>query len=322
MGNYLCGDYVILNHAESQTDNNRNGGDEANRNGGPATKGAEGAAGDSQLSTLEISRQIQRSMLRIRGDFMSEDGRKVDYDAVKASDAFAEYLSTARLLGRCSLASLDDDENERKAFFINVYNALNIHGIIQRGGLPESLTGKLGYWKRTGYLIDGLRFTLDDIEHGILRGNSRASSQLWGNAYFADADPRLCFALPKDARIHFALNCGARSCPAIRVYDGRNLERGLTGATIAFCESEVRLAEGEGGGSGAEVVVVRLSHLFKWFRGDFVPRGRGRGDPVLRWIAENTGESDLSRGVRRVLESDEKVVAIAYTPYDWTSNGL
>ena len=247
---------------------------------------------------------------------MSEDGRKVDYDAVKASDAFAEYLSTARLLARCSLVSLDD-ENERKAFFINVYNALNIHGIIDRGGLPESLTGKLGYWKRTGYLIDGLRFTLDDIEHGLLRGNSRASSQLWGNAYFADADPRLEFALPKDARIHFALNCGARSCPAIRVYDGRNLEKGLLGATIAFCESEVRLVEGEGGGE----IVFKMSHLFKWFRGDFVPRGQGRGDPVLRWIAQNTGESDLSGRVRQVLES-EKVVAIAYTPYDWTSNGL
>lgn len=44
---------------------------------------------------------------------------------------------------------------------------------------------------------------------------------------------------PVDARIHFALNCGAASCPAIKLYSTDTLEEGLTGAAEAFCASEV-----------------------------------------------------------------------------------
>lgn len=35
-----------------------------------------------------------------------------------------------------------------------------------------------------------------------------------------------------DARIHFALVCGARSCPAIKTYDAANVEDALTEATM------------------------------------------------------------------------------------------
>jgi hypothetical protein len=33
-----------------------------------------------------------------------------------------------------------------------------------------------------------------------------------------------------DPRIHFALVCGARSCPPIKLYTPENLEEGLTAA--------------------------------------------------------------------------------------------
>lgn len=42
-----------------------------------------------------------------------------------------------------------------------------------------------------------------------------------------------------DARIHFALNCGAASCPAIKLYSTDTLEEGLAAAAEAFCASEV-----------------------------------------------------------------------------------
>lgn len=43
---------------------------------------------------------------------------------------------------------------------------------------------------------------------------------------------------PVDPRIHFALNCGAASCPPIRVYTPDRLEFGLEAAASAFCASE------------------------------------------------------------------------------------
>ena len=328
MGNYLCGEYVILNVDESKINANENKTSLSDTAQDDALLDAgvpDGGGGDAQLSLLELSRRIQRQMMSIQGDFITpiegEAGSLVDYDGIIKSPAYSEYLKTVRLLAGASLVSLQADVDERKAFFINVYNALNVHGIIARGGLPDSLTAKVGYWKRTGYMIDGLRFTLDDIEHGILRGNSRAASQLIGNTYFSRGDPRAQYALKKDPRIHFALNCGARSCPAIRVYDPQNLERGLAGATRSFCASEVIVIA-----KGDNAVEVQLSHLFKWFRGDFVPAddddGLGKADPVLRWIVQTTqGSTPLeSLDTLGLALEKGKVVTIQYKPYDWTSN--
>jgi Protein of unknown function, DUF547 len=39
-----------------------------------------------------------------------------------------------------------------------------------------------------------------------------------------------------DKRIHFALVCGAKSCPPIRVYTPDELDEGLDAAAAAFCE--------------------------------------------------------------------------------------
>ena len=41
---------------------------------------------------------------------------------------------------------------------------------------------------------------------------------------------------PMDPRIHFALVCGAKSCPPIKVYTPTTLQEGLDSATSAFCE--------------------------------------------------------------------------------------
>jgi hypothetical protein len=69
------------------------------------------------------------------------------------------------------------------------------------------------------YSVGGRVFSLDDIEHGILRCNKIHPTS--GLVAFRSDDARLPFALPAplDPRIHFALNCGARSCPAIRACD-------------------------------------------------------------------------------------------------------
>jgi len=314
MGNYLCGEYVVLNVSETKGNSNEN-----------KTGVLDGGVGDARISLLELSHQIQGQMLSIQGDYISpiegDAGSLVDYDGIVKNPAYLEYLKTVKLLNNASLRDLRDNEDECKAFFINIYNALNVHGIISRGGLPDSLTAKIGYWKRTGYMIDGMRFTLDDIEHGILRGNSRAASQLFGSTYFSHDDPRAHYSLKKDPRIHFALNCGARSCPAIRVYDPKNLERGLAGATRSFCASEVGVSA-----IGDDAVEVHISHLFKWFRGDFVPvdndDGLGKVDPVLRWIVQATQGSTPLESVDTLREALEKGkhVTIKYKPYDWTSN--
>lgn len=49
---------------------------------------------------------------------------------------------------------------------------------------------------------------------------------------------------PMDPRIHFALVCGAKSCPPIKVYTAISLQEGLESATTAFCEGKSHLHRG------------------------------------------------------------------------------
>ncbi len=61
----------------------------------------------------------------------------------------------------------------------------------------------------------------------------------WAGPTFRPGDPRAALAVnPPDPRIHFALNCGAASCPPIRVFKPASLEAGLEAAAQAFCAGE------------------------------------------------------------------------------------
>lgn len=72
-------------------------------------------------------------------------------------------------------------------------------------------------WSSFAYNLGGHVFSLDEMEHGILRANAPHPS---GKRLLPDeADPRLKLAMKElDFRIHFALNCGAKSCPPIRLF--------------------------------------------------------------------------------------------------------
>jgi len=102
--------------------------------------------------------------------------------------------------------------------FLDIYNVLTIHGLCKCDPLPGSVTDINSFWKTTAYVINELEFSLDNIEHGILRGNKRHPSAL--SPPFSKDDPRVRFAMKEcDPRIHFVLNCGAKV--SRRVFDQR-----------------------------------------------------------------------------------------------------
>ena len=61
-------------------------------------------------------------------------------------------------------------ESNLNSLSIDVYNALTIHGLASGDQLPASVLEVSHFWKRTCYDIGGHVLSLDDIEHGILRG--------------------------------------------------------------------------------------------------------------------------------------------------------
>lgn len=52
----------------------------------------------------------------------------------------------------------------------DIYNCLTIHGLASAEQLPASVLELSEFWKCTAYSINGMLFSLDDIEHGVLRG--------------------------------------------------------------------------------------------------------------------------------------------------------
>lgn len=78
--------------------------------------------------------------------------------------------------------------------------------------IGESMLNQVGgkFWSKMAYKIDDYFFSLDDIEHGVLRSNRPHPSRP-DEPFFGQNDPRLKFVVKNfDPRIHFALNCGAK----------------------------------------------------------------------------------------------------------------
>lgn len=124
---------------------------------------------------------------------------------------------------------------EKIAFFVNVYNALIVHGTVALGA-PASLLKRLSFFGDVRYRIGGHAFSANDIEHGVLRDNAASPASVGAligvhflkKAQLPEGDARRGLRVsPLDPRIHFALVCGAKSCPPIKLYTPDNLEEGL-----------------------------------------------------------------------------------------------
>ena len=219
-------------------------------------------------------------------------------DAARDLPAAAERV--AKLAG--GLHSLDPialaGDDTRLAFWLNVYNALLLHALHVTGARGSVIT-KPGLFRRSAYAIGGRRYSLNLIEHGLLRGNARVPLSLRRSA--KPGDPRLAAAPQKrDPRVHFALNCGARSCPPIRTYLSGAISKQLDLATSAYFAQEAAVDRARG--------IVTLPRLMKYFAADF-----GDREAALRFAAQQIEASDAAW----LLENLARV-KVRYSPYDWT----
>ena len=235
---------------------------------------------------------------------MDEPGGKVDYAGLRASQEYEEYRQ------KCS-ALLQDYQPEKlptisaqRAFWINIYNALLIDAVIAFDVQQSVTEGKLGvitFFRRAAYRIDGKRVSLEQIEHGILRGN-RGHPILPGPQFRSD-DPRLAWCLPLDPRIHFALNCGSHSCPPIQVYAADRLDAELELAACNFVSSTVEI--------DPKKKLVYLSKIFQWYQGDF-----GGRPGILNFLITYLPDDQRKQFLLENLGS----LHLAYFHYDWGLN--
>jgi hypothetical protein len=137
-------------------------------------------------------------------------------------------------------------ENERKAYWINAYNAFTIKLIIDN--YPVKSIKEIGGavkspWDLQFIIIEGKKYSLGDIEHNILRKEFN------------------------DPRVHFAINCASVSCPRLmnQAYLPSTLDKQLNDAAISFVNDPSR--------NTITASAVEISEIFKWFSGDFTKTG-------------------------------------------------
>lgn len=217
-------------------------------------------------------------------------GGLVDYRSLKTDPRLPRYLDQLAATDPAALPG----EPERLALWLNAYNAYTLKLIIDRepeksiteigtGGIVLGSLLKTTAWDIRFAVVGGKSYTLNEIEHEVIRRQFR------------------------DSRIHFALNCASGSCPILRpeAYESADLERQLDEQGRQF------LADAEKNRFDPATKTAHLSSLFKWYQKDF-----GSNDTeALLAAARHAPEA-----VRRSIEADPTGWKVHYLAYDWSLN--
>ena len=165
---------------------------------------------------------------------VSADG-KVNYKNFQADKAALDgYIKTLS----DNVPQDSWSKNDKMAYWINAYNALTIKTIVSNYPLSKITDldgGKT--WDVKRFTLGGKKMSLNDIENTILRPMG-------------------------DARIHFAINCAAKSCPPIlnKAFTAANLNDLLEMRTKSFINSSANTLKAN---------EIKVSKVFDWYGKDF-----------------------------------------------------
>jgi len=214
--------------------------------------------------------------------YVNSDGR-VNYDGLKSNRIVLDDFITNQV-ENVDISSFSD--NEKKAFWINAYNALTMRLIIDHyplkfGGIRTINWGRPWSIKMK---VAGQQLTLGDIEHKILRK--------WD---------------PIDPRIHFAINCASISCPSIfpTHFSSSKLDEQLDDAARNFVNDSQKNR------LDRSTKIFHHSAIFNWFEEDFLTNDEDKLTYILQYLNNNDKQFVLDNKSEIKLKEDK---------YDWGLN--
>ena len=168
---------------------------------------------------------------------------RVDYQSLKNNETLLDnYLAYIQN----NEPTKDWSSNKKKAFWINTYNAYTIKIILNNYPLKSirdiKIDGKTA-WKIPFVKVGQKRYTLDQIEHEILRKKFN------------------------DPRIHVGINCASVSCPRLWnfAFTEDNIASSLDNLMKEFINNTTRNKISKNN--------LALSEIFNWFSKDFIKNG-------------------------------------------------
>ncbi|MCR4347759.1 MAG: DUF547 domain-containing protein [Sulfuricaulis sp.] len=230
----------------------------------------------------------------------------VNYRALQADqETLNRYFQT--LAGVDPKAYEGWTRQQMLAFWINAYNAYTLRVIVDHYPVTRSIFADPlrrypadsirqipGVWGWRKWPVMGSKFTLDHMEHTILRQELI------------------------EPRIHFVLVCASMGCPLLesRAFDAEYLEQRLDRAAVNYIYRDRKVQIDKAGNA------VRLPQIFNWFAGDFTPdaqtaaifaRYPHAAVGSLTWVYRYANAED-----REFLRQGK--FGLAYLEYDWALN--
>ena len=199
--------------------------------------------------------------------YVSASG-EVDYKGLKKDEATLDnYLKT--------LAAKIPDKTWSKdaslVYWINAYNAFTIKLMLKNYPLKSITDLDAGKpWDVAWIELGGKKYSLNNIENDIIR-------------------PQY-----KEPRIHFAVNCAAKSCPPMNnaAFTEANLNELLESRAKNFINSSA---------NDISAASIKISKIFDWYKDDF--------GNVINFLNKYSN-TKINSGAK-----------IEYKNYDWSLNG-
>ncbi|HEX5045644.1 MAG TPA: DUF547 domain-containing protein [Gammaproteobacteria bacterium] len=211
--------------------------------------------------------------------FVDDQGR-LDFAALAADRrSLDEHIAYVERVSPASAPELFPRRADVLAYHLNAYNALAMRGVID-AGITEGFKGFLGrqlFFRLRKVVVGGRRMSLSAYENDVIRPLG-------------------------EPRVHFALNCMARSCPRLpqAAFSANELDAQLEAAAREFVNDprNVRV--------DAAAREVWLSSIFAFYTKDFAPDGK---------------HASLIDYVNRYRDAPvNREFAVRFIPYDWSLN--
>jgi len=275
-----------------------------------------GSGGVPDLSPAESMRCMHRLMDmfgRLENDATdADDSCRIDYSKIRSSARFLDFEEAACELQAVDLGRMDD--TAKTAFGVNLWNLMTRYAYVKLG-VPDSSMARNAFYSGVKVNVGGHVYSLEEFEHGIIRGNRKAPFAL--SQPLSKTDPRIGFAVGKpDYRIHFAINRCSRSSPPVFAYSSDNLDDELRWTALAFCDDDNHVSV------DTDKDEVRLLKIFEWYESDFVSGtsgGGSNGSALLNCVAKHL-HGLKKQALEKVLfnKKKESSVNVSYLPYDWS----
>ena len=178
--------------------------------------------------------------------------------AAKTGEPTQIFEDKMNLLNYNTLIAALKSDDEKKSFWINIYNGFT-QVLLKKN--PGAYKNRNKFFGAKQIHIAQKSFSLDEVEHGILRRSKIKWSLGYLNKLFPSKIEKELRVQKLDYRIHFALNCGAKSCPPIAFYDFEKLSNQLDMAAKTYLVGETKYDSSKN--------ILYLPALMGWFRRDF-----------------------------------------------------